>query len=72
MLTDLVSIISTPVAIAALKRKKKYEKQLQQIDGTLSTIEMQREALESANTNTAVLKTMKDAADALKQAHNHM
>lgn len=60
------------VAIAALKRKKKYEKQLQQIDGTLSTIEMQREALESANTNTAVLKTMKDAADALKQAHNHM
>lgn len=60
------------MAIAALKRKKKYEKQLQQIDGTLSTIEMQREALESANTNTAVLKTMKDAADALKQAHNHM
>lgn len=61
-----------PVAIQALKRKKKYEKQLQQIDGTLSTIEMQREALESANTNTAVLKTMKDAADAMKAAHNHM
>uniref|UniRef100_A0A1L8DW95 Uncharacterized protein n=1 Tax=Nyssomyia neivai TaxID=330878 RepID=A0A1L8DW95_9DIPT len=60
------------VAIQALKRKKKYEKQLQQIDGTLSTIEMQREALESANTNTAVLTTMKNAADALKAAHNHM
>lgn len=59
-------------AIQALKRKKRYEKQLQQIDGTLSTIEMQREALESANTNTAVLTTMKGAADALKAAHQHM
>ncbi|XP_057320550.1 charged multivesicular body protein 4b [Microplitis mediator] len=59
-------------AIQALKRKKRYEKQLQQIDGTLSTIEMQREALESANTNTTVLQTMKNAADALKAAHQHM
>lgn len=33
---------------------------------------MQREALESANTNTAVLTTMKNAADALKAAHKHM
>lgn len=55
-----------------MKRKKRYEQQLQQIDGTLSTIKMQREALEGANTNTAVLTTMKDAADALKAAHKHM
>ena len=60
------------VAIQALKRKKRYEKQLQQIDGTLSTIEMQREALESANTNTNVLQTMGEAAKALKAAHQHM
>lgn len=33
---------------------------------------MQREALEGANTNTAVLTTMKNAADALKAAHKHM
>lgn len=59
-------------AIQALKRKKRFEKQLQQIDGTLSTIEMQREALEGANTNTAVLTNMKSAADALKAAHQHM
>lgn len=59
-------------AIQALKRKKRYEKQLQQIDGTLSTIEMQREALEGANTNTAVLSNMKAAADALKAAHQNM
>jgi len=56
-------------ALQALKRKKRYEMQLQQIDGTLSTIEMQREALESANTNTAVLTTMNDAAKALKKAN---
>ncbi|XP_034136192.1 charged multivesicular body protein 4c isoform X1 [Drosophila guanche] len=60
------------LALQALKKKKRLEKQLQQIDGTLSTIEMQREALESANTNTAVLTTMKNAADALKNAHQHM
>jgi len=59
-------------AIQALKRKKRYEKQLQQIDGTLSTIEMQREALEGANTNTAVLNTMSEAAKALKSAHQSM
>lgn len=33
---------------------------------------MQREALEDATTNTAVLKTMKTAADALKIEHQHM
>ena len=60
------------IALQALKRKKRFEKQLQQIDGTLSTIEMQREALEGANTNTAVLTTMSDAAKAMKAAHKHM
>ncbi|KAK0080648.1 hypothetical protein PV325_013587 [Microctonus aethiopoides] len=59
-------------AIQALKKKKRYEKQLEQIDGTLSTIEMQRSALENANTNAAVLKAMKDAADAQKAAHMNM
>ena len=57
------------VALQALKRKKRYEKQLQQIDGTLTTIEFQREALENANTNTEVLKIMGYAAKALKNAH---
>ena len=55
-------------AINALKRKKRLENQLQQIDGTLSTIEFQRQALENANTNTEVLNSMKYAAVALKQA----
>ncbi|CAH2098454.1 unnamed protein product [Euphydryas editha] len=56
-------------AIAALKRKKRYEKQLNQIDNTLTQIEAQREALEGANTNTQVLNTMKEAALAMKLAH---
>ena len=41
----------------------RYDAQLLQIDGTLSTIE-------GANTNTAVLTTMNDAAKALKRANN--
>jgi len=60
------------VALAALKRKKRYEKQLQQIDGTLSTIEFQTEALENANTNTEVLKVMRTAGQALKGAHQNL
>lgn len=43
-----------------------------QVQGTLTTIETQREALENANTNAAVLDTMKGAADALKKTHKDM
>lgn len=56
-------------ALQALKRKKRFEQQLTQIDGTLSTIEFQREALENANTNTEVLKNMGFAAKAIKGVH---
>lgn len=60
------------VALQALKRKKRYEQQLEQLQGTLTTIETQREALENANTNAAVLETMKGAADSLKKTHKDM
>ena len=60
------------VALAALKRKKRYEKQLQNIDGTLSTVEFQLEALQNAQSNKQVLDTMKVGAQALKQAHGNM
>ena len=46
--------------------------QLNQIDGTLTTLEYQREALENANTNTEVLKTMGEAAKAFKYAHSEL
>jgi charged multivesicular body protein 4 len=57
------------VALQALKRKKRYEQQLQQIDGTLTTLEYQRETLENAKTNAEVIKTMGVAAQAFKSAH---
>lgn len=71
LLTPL-PVFGSSAALQALKRKKRYEKQLEQIDGTLSTIEFQREALENANTNTEVLKNMGFAAKAMKSAHENM
>lgn len=59
-------------ALQALKRKKRFEKQLTQIDGTLSTIEFQREALENSHTNTEVLRNMGIAAKAMKAVHENM
>ncbi|XP_019507526.1 PREDICTED: charged multivesicular body protein 4c isoform X2 [Hipposideros armiger] len=59
-------------ATQALKRKKRFEKQLTQIDGTLSTIEFQREALENSHTNTEVLRNMGFAAKAMKAVHENM
>jgi len=47
-------------------------KQLQQVDGTLSTVEFQRAALENATTNTEVFRVMGDASKALKSAHQSM
>lgn len=57
------------VALMALKKKKRLEQQLTQIDGTLSTIEFQREALENSHTNTEVLKNMGYASKALENVH---
>ena len=34
-----------PAALQALKRKKRFQKQLQQVDGMLSTIDFQLDAL---------------------------
>ena len=59
-------------ALQALKRKRRYEKQLTEVDGTLSTIEFQREALENSYTNTEVLKNMGLAAKAMKAVHENM
>ena len=55
-------------ALTALKRKRRLEKQLLHIDGTISTLEFQVDALENANTNVEVLSSMKFASEALKNA----
>ncbi|XP_061877592.1 charged multivesicular body protein 4c [Entelurus aequoreus] len=59
-------------ALQALKRKKRLEQQLTQIDGTLSTIEFQREALENSHTNSEVVKNMGYASQAMKKVHESM
>ncbi|XP_034428545.1 charged multivesicular body protein 4c isoform X2 [Hippoglossus hippoglossus] len=59
-------------ALQALKRKKRLEAQLTQIDGTLSTIEFQREALENSHTNTEVLNNLAFATKAMKKVHENM
>lgn len=60
------------IALQALKRKKRYEAQLTQIDGTLTTLEYQRESLENANTNKEVFKTLADASKSLKNVHKDL
>ena len=59
-------------ALAALKRKKRIEKQLETVEGTLITLESQKDALENVNTNVEVLKNMGMAAKALKTVHSNM
>ena len=60
------------MALAALKRKKQLESQLTQIDGTLTKLEYDREALEAKNNNTAVLKAMGCANKACKRVQYDM
>jgi charged multivesicular body protein 4 len=59
-------------ALMALKRKKKYEKTLLQLDGTLTTLETQREYLQNASTNMDVLHVMRQAASALKKTNQNL
>ncbi|CAF1076192.1 unnamed protein product [Rotaria sordida] len=59
-------------ALMALKRKKKCEKTLLQLDGTLTTLETQREYLQNASTNMDVLRVMRQAASALKKTNQNL
>jgi predicted O-methyltransferase YrrM len=59
-------------ALMALKRKKRLESMLRQLDGTLTTVEMQRETLEQAKDNVAVLQAMKSAAASLQYAQKNL
>ncbi|KAM9646035.1 charged multivesicular body protein 4a isoform 2-T2 [Trichechus inunguis] len=56
-------------ALQALQRKKRLEQQLAQTDGTLSTLEFQREAIENSTTNKEVLRAMEFAAQGMKKAY---
>lgn len=56
-------------ALQHLKKKKRLEQQLQQVDNTLTTIEFQREALMNAKANADILNTMKMASSTMKDIH---
>ncbi|RKP07262.1 Snf7-domain-containing protein [Thamnocephalis sphaerospora] len=59
-------------AIAALKRKKQYEGQIDKISGARMTIETQMMAIESANINLETMNAMKSGAQAIKEIHGSM
>lgn len=59
-------------ALNALKRKKRLEKTLQQIDGTLTTLEYQREALQNASMNGQAFTALQSATSALKNVHKEL
>lgn len=59
-------------ALNALKRKKRLEKTLQQIDGTLTTLEYQREALQNAAMNGEAFKALQGATKALQTVHKEL
>ena len=67
------------LALQALKRRKRVEEQLRKIDGALTILEFQREALENVATNTELFKilnytargTLRDAQQALDTEDFH-
>jgi len=59
-------------ALNALKRKKRLEKTLQQIDGTLTTLEYQREALQNAAMNGQAFSALQSATSALRNVHKEL
>lgn len=59
-------------ALTCIKRKKMYDKQLEQISGAKITLETQRLALESMNINAAALEAQKAGAAAMSAATKRM
>ncbi|TID19296.1 hypothetical protein CANINC_003725 [Pichia inconspicua] len=54
----------------ALKKKKKLEVDLMKIDNQIESLEVQLNAIESANLNLETMKAMKQGAKAIKQIHS--
>ncbi|KAF5321698.1 hypothetical protein D9619_000323 [Psilocybe cf. subviscida] len=66
------AVSNKAVAMAALKRKKVTETELDRLAGTRLQLEMQVNTLESANLNAETMAAMKKASDALKVIHGNM
>merc|ERR1719198_2004647 len=59
-------------ALTCIKRKKMYEKQLEQISNAKLTLETQRLALESMNINREALEAQKAGVQAMQSATQSM
>ncbi|XP_046568528.1 charged multivesicular body protein 4c-like [Haliotis rubra] len=59
-------------ALQALRRRKRYEKQLQQVDGTTASLEVQLEALTSASVNAEVVKCLKLTSETMQRTFGNM
>ncbi|KAI9595130.1 Snf7 family [Syncephalis fuscata] len=59
-------------ALMALKRKKKYEEQIEQTTGARMTLETQAMAIEGANINLEAINAMKVGAKAIRDIHGSM
>lgn len=58
--------------MAALKRKKALEAEVEKIYGTRNTVEQQKAALESAHFNAEIFQSMRNGSDAMKKIHKSM
>lgn len=59
-------------SLAALKRKKMLENELEKLQGTKFQLEMNVNTLESAKMNQETMAAMKKAAGALKHIHGDL
>ncbi|KAL7675894.1 hypothetical protein ACOME3_002155 [Neoechinorhynchus agilis] len=59
-------------ALGALKEKKRLEKQLEQTDGIITTLEYQREAIQNAQSNADILKVMSYAVKAMRSVNQNI
>ncbi|KAH9482973.1 ESCRT-III subunit protein snf7 [Psilocybe cubensis] len=66
------AVSNKAAALAALKRKKVTESELDRLAGTRLQLEMQVNTLESANLNAETMAAMKKASDALKVIHGNL
>jgi len=66
------AVTNKAASLAALKRKKLLESELEKLQGTKFQLEMNVNTLESAKMNQETMAAMKKAADALKHIHGNL
>ncbi|KAF8529202.1 late endosome to vacuole transport-related protein [Hysterangium stoloniferum] len=66
------SVNNKAVAMAALRRKKAHEEQMDKISGQRFQLETQMNTIESANLNAETMQAMKKGSDALKAIHGNL